>query len=160
MIIISKISCSSCGRIHERNYICNAKKKAKLDKSKKNRSREDNKMFSTSRWKKLSNRIKEDYNNIDLFSYYILGKIEFSQTVHHIVEFMQDEDLMFDEDNLIPLNNYTHLSIVHKLYKTKCKGEIQDLLRDMISSWWNEERELGSLRNKYNDIVREIGMNV
>lgn len=117
-------------------------------------------MFSTSKWKKLSKRVKENYNNIDLFSYYVLGRIQCSETVHHITEFMQDETLMFDEDNLISLSNYTHLSIVHKLYKTKVKKDIQDLLKDMIKSWWKEERVLGSFKDKFNEIVKNIGMNV
>ncbi|MBY6837841.1 hypothetical protein FDG50_11495 [Clostridium botulinum] len=157
---MGKVSCPVCGRIHDRNYICEAKKKAKLDKSKRDRSRLDNKVFSSSKWKKLRNRIVEDYNNIDLFSYYIFGKVEVAEVVHHIAEFMQDEELAFDEDNLIPLSNYTHLSIVHKLYKTKCKIQIQNMLRDMIKDWNEGNRELGSYKERYNKIVKEFGMNV
>ncbi|MCS6103584.1 hypothetical protein DWV12_07555 [Clostridium botulinum] len=149
-----------CGRIHDRNYICEAKRKAKLDKSRRDRTRLDNKVFSSREWKKVRATIIDDYNNIDLFSYYIFGKVEVAEVVHHVVEFMQDEELAFDEDNLIPLSNYTHLSIVHKLYKTKCKEQIQLMLRDMLKDYWNDKRELGSYRERYNKIVKEFGMNV
>ncbi len=155
---MGKVSCPVCGYIHDRAYECSAKKKAKLDKSRRDRSRLDNKVFSSGRWKKLRNRIVEDYNNIDIFSYYVFGKVVVCEVVHHIIEFMQDEELAFDEDNLIPLSNYTHLSIVHKLYKTKCKNEIQLMLKDMCKDWNEGKRELGSYKERYNNIVKEFGM--
>lgn len=158
---MSKISCSACGSIHDRNYECDAKKKAKLDKSRRDRNeRLDNKIFSSSKWKKLRKNIVEDYNNIDMFSFYVLGRVELSEVVHHIVEFMQDEELAYDYDNLIPLSNHTHLSIVHKLYKTNVKNEIQEMLRDICKDYWNDKRELGSYKERYNKIVKDFGMNV
>ncbi|WP_252242068.1 hypothetical protein [Clostridium sp. ZBS18] len=157
---MGKVSCPVCGRIHDRNYICEAKKKAKLDKSKRDRSRLDSKIYNSNKWRKLRDIVVDDYNSIDLFSYYIFGRVKVAETIHHIVEICECEDLAYDEDNLIPLSNYTHRSIVHKLYKTKCKSKIQGLLRDMIKDFWNDKKELGSYRERYNKIVKEFGMNI
>lgn len=160
MIIIGKISCSACGRIHDRNYECNAKKKAKLDKSRRDRERLDSKIYFTSRWKKTRQLIMEEYDNIDMFSYYVLGSIEVAEAVHHITEYIEDVDLAYDTDNLIPLTNHTHLSIVHKLYKTNKKNDIQDMLRDMLDDWNKGRKVLGSYKERYNKTVKELGMNV
>ncbi|SFC14802.1 hypothetical protein [Clostridium uliginosum] len=153
---MGKVSCSVCGRIHERNYICNAKKQRQLDKSKRDRERLDSKIYSTSRWRKLRNNVIEDYNNIDLFAYYIESRVEVAQTVHHIIEVMENIDLAYDTDNLIPLSNYTHRRIVHKLYKTKCKNYIVMMLNDMLDDWNKGNKELGSYKERYNKIVKEF----
>ncbi len=157
---MGKVSCPVCGRIHDRNYICEAKKKRQLDKSKRDRSRLDSKIYSSSKWKKLRDNIMDDYNSIDLFSYYIFGRVEVAETVHHIIEICEREDLAYDEDNLIPLSNYIHRQIVHKLYKTKCKEQIQLMLRDMLEDWNKGSKELGSYKERYNKIVKELGMNI
>lgn len=101
-----------------------------------------------------------DYDNIDLFSYYIFGSILVAEAVHHIVEYIENEDLAYDTDNLIPLTNHTHLSIVHKLYKTNCKKDIQLMLKDMLDDWNEGRRELGSYKLRFNMIVKEFGMNI
>ncbi|NFT93948.1 hypothetical protein FDF86_16600 [Clostridium botulinum] len=157
---MGKVSCPVCGHIHDRNYECSAKKQRQKEKSKRDRSRLDSKIYNSSKWKKLRDNVMDEYINIDLFSYYVFSKVEVAETVHHIVEICECEDLAYDEDNLIPLSNYTHRSIVHKLYKTKCKSEIQQLLRDMIKDFWNDKKELGSYKERYNNIVKEFGMNI
>lgn len=153
---ISKISCSVCGSIHNRNYECNAKRQAKADKSKRDRERLDNKLFSSSKWKKLRNMIMNEHDNIDLFSYYVFGKVQVASVVHHIIEALDDADLMYDWDNLISLSDYTHIKIVHMLYKTNKKEDIQNMLRDMINDWNNDKKELGSMKERYNKIVKDV----
>lgn len=157
---MGKVSCSVCGHIHDRNYICDAKKKVKLDKSRRDREREDSKIYFTSKWKKTRQLVMNEYDNIDLFSYYIFGKVEVAEACHHITEYIEDVDLAYDTDNLIPLSNHTHLSIVHKLYKTNVKKDIQDMLRDMLDDWNEGKKKLGSFKERYNLIVKEFGMNV
>lgn len=152
---MGKISCSACGSIHDRNYECDAKRKAKLDKSRRDRERADSKIYFTSRWKKTRLIVMEEYDNIDLFSYYILNQILVADAVHHITEYIEDVDLAYSYDNLIPLSNHTHLSIVHKLYKTNCKSEIQNMLRDMINDYQEGRRELGSFKERYEKIVKD-----
>ncbi|HBJ1649403.1 TPA: hypothetical protein LA457_000372 [Clostridium botulinum] len=149
-----------CGRIHDRAYECSAKKKAKLDKSRRDRSRLDNKIYSSNKWRKLRDNIMDDYNSIDLFSYYIFGRVEVAETVHHIVEICEDIDLAYDWDNLIPLSNYIHRPIVHKLYKTNVKNDIVIMLNDILEDWKKGNKELGSYRERYNKIVKELGMNI
>lgn len=152
---MSKISCSSCGKIHERNYICEAKRKAIADKRKRDRTREDNKLYNTDKWKKLRDNILEEYNKIDLFSYYVYGKIVKANCVHHIAEIVGDNEGAYDWDNLIPLSIHVHRNIIHMLYKTKCEKHIKDLLREMINDYSNNKKELGSYKDRFNEIAKD-----
>lgn len=152
---MAKISCVVCGRVHERNYMCDAKAKRKALKNKENRNRVDSKIYNTDRWKKLRDNIIDEFSSIDLYSYYVLGKAVQAQTVHHIVEICADIDMAYDWDNLIPLSNHTH-KIIHKLYKenNNIKKEIQILLLDMVSSWTKGDRSLGSYRERLDFIIQ------
>ncbi|AVK50662.1 hypothetical protein AXY43_23060 [Clostridium sp. MF28] len=154
---MSKVSCVACGRIHERNYICDAKKKAKLDKVAKNRDREDSKIYISNRWRQLRINILEDYNYICLFSYYVFSKIIQANELHHIVWLIDNIDLAFDADNIIPLEHNVHRSIIHN-YSNKSneiKNDIQNMLRDMISDWSNDRRDLGSYKERWENITKD-----
>lgn len=156
MVIISKISCSACGRIHERNYICDAKRKAKLEKSRRDRERLDNTYYNTNRWRKLRRQVLEEYNNTCLLSMYIDSKYIIANHVHHIEEVLGDDTGVYDWDNLIPLDQRVHRSIVHELYKTNCKKDIQQMLIDMINDYEKGNRELGSYKERYEKIIKDI----
>jgi len=104
VIIIGKISCSACGSIHERNYICDSKKKIKLDKSRRDRERLDNTYYNTNKWRKLRKQVIEEYDNICLWSMYIASKYIEANHVHHIEEVLGDDDGVYDWDNLCPLD--------------------------------------------------------
>ena len=155
---ISKISCPICGRVHDRSYVCEAKKRRKQERSKENNKRVDTKIYNSNKWKRLRDNILEEYNNIDLFSYYVYGKVVVADCVHHIEECLEVEDMAYDWDNLIPLCNYTHRRIVHKIYNNsiKIKKELQQMLIDMSEDWNKGNRELGSYKERFNNIVRDI----
>lgn len=156
MVIISKISCSACGSIHERNYICDAKKKAKLDKSRRDRERLDNVYYNTNKWRKLRRLVLDEYDNICLWSFFIEGKVIEANHIHHIDEILGDEDSVYDWDNLIPLDQRIHRSIVHELYKTNCKKDIQSMLREIIKDYDKGNRELGSYKERYEKIIKDV----
>lgn len=144
--------------IHDRNYICEAKIKKKIEKSKSNNNRTDAKIYNTTKWKKLRNYILEEYNNIDLFSYYVIGKVSIANNVHHIVEICDKQDIAYDWDNLIPLGEYTHKKIVHKIYKYNIdiKKELQQMLINILEDWNKGKRELGSYKERFNNIVKDV----
>lgn len=153
---IIKISCGTCGRIHDRNYICDAKKKAKADKSRRDRERIDNTYYNTSKWRKLRSKVLDEYDNICLWSFFIEGKAIEANHVHHIEEVLGDDTGVYDWDNLIPLDRYVHRNVVHELYKTDCKKQIQDMLIDMIKDYELGNRELGSYKERYEKIIKDV----
>lgn len=153
---MSKISCSVCGSIHERNYICDAKKKAKLDKSRRDRERLDNTYYNTSKWRKLRRLVIDEYDNICLWSFFVEGRVIEANHVHHIEEVLEDDTDVYDWDNLCPLDQHIHRSIVHELYKTNCKKDIQSMLRDMIKDYESGDRKLSKFKERHEKIVKEI----
>ncbi|MGN2369389.1 HNH endonuclease [Clostridium cagae] len=153
---MSKVSCSYCGRIHDRNYECIAKSKAKANKRLRDSKRIDNSIYNNSKWRKLRDDILDEYNNIDLFSYYVKGRIVSADCVHHIHEVIGDTEQAYEWDNLITLSNYVHRKIIHKLYKTKHKEQVQSMLKDMIDDWNKDNRKLESYKIRFNNIIDEI----
>jgi|GEM_PF-2559600 len=153
---MSKISCSACGSIHNRNYECDAKRQAKLDKGRRDRERLDNSYYNTSKWRKLRKQVLDEYNMICLWSFFIDSRVIGSNCVHHIEEVLGDNAGIYEWDNLIPLDQNIHLSIVHRLYKTNCKTEIQLMLKDMLSLWSENEKELGSMKQRYDKIIKDV----
>ena len=149
---MAKVSCPICGRIHDRNYICEAKKKRDIERSKDNNNRVDAKIYNTTKWKRLRDNILEEYSNIDLFSYYVIGKADIADNVHHIVEICDNQDMAYDWDNLIPLREHAHKKIVHKIYKynNEIKKELQQMLIDMLNDWSKGKRELRSYNERFN----------
>lgn len=138
--------------------MCEAKIKKQIEKSKSNNNRIDAKIYNSNKWKRLRDNILEEYNNIDLFSYYVYGKVIVADCVHHIAECLDNEDMAYDWDNLIPLCNYTHRRIVHRVYNIniEVKKQLQQMLSDMLDSWIEGNRDLGSYKERFNNIVRDV----
>lgn len=155
---ISKISCPICGRVHDKSYLCEAKKKRQQERSKENSKRVDTKIYNSNKWKRLRDNILEEYNNIDLFSYYVEGRVVVADCVHHIVEICDNQDMAYDWDNLMPLSLHKHRRIVHKIYnyRIELKKELQQMLVDMLEDWNKGNRELGSFKERFNNIVRDV----
>lgn len=144
--------------MHDRSYLCEAKKKRQQERSKENSKRVDTKIYNSNKWKRLRDNILEEYNNIDLFSYYVEGRVESADNVHHIVECLEVEDMAYDWDNLIPLSLYTHRRIVHRIYNIniEVKKQLQQMLSDMLDSWIEGNRDLGSYKERFNNIVKDV----
>ncbi|MFN1842439.1 HNH endonuclease [Clostridioides difficile] len=70
---------------------------------------------------------------MDLWDYYINKKITTANTVHHIIELSEDEELALEENNLITLSSKTHKKI-HTLYERDgiTKKETQAKLKEIL----------------------------
>ena len=93
-------SCSKCGRIHPRGYICN--------KGRINANTEESKLRSKYAWTKKAKQIKADAMGLcevcraqGLYTYDGLE-------VHHITKLSEDPGGLLDDDNLITLCVYHH----------------------------------------------------
>lgn len=142
--MVKKI-CNHCGRIYSGE--CECRKKNKKYTNTKS-------YYNNPRWKTLSKSIRErDYNQDRLAMYLSAVDIDDNEIkklkeflvlpgnvprmfdgliiVHHIIPADEDESLMYEPSNLISLKKDTH-EYIHKLYKTKNKKQIQELLRNAV----------------------------
>lgn len=97
-------SCSQCGKMHPRGYVCNVNKR-KWDN---NRSKES-KLRNTGAWHNKSKEIRERSNYLcavcmDMDNYYNYKNIE----VHHIRPIEKNPELLLDDKNLIALCPHHH----------------------------------------------------
>ncbi|WP_061334301.1 HNH endonuclease [Clostridium botulinum] len=151
MIDIALKKLCRCGKVIDYNKRMCDKCKNKYDKSKKEsykeykKNRKDNreqKFYSSKEWIIVRDIVRRKYNNICLYSYYILHEIKYVDYIHHIIELKEDWDKKLDKDNLIPLSDKVH-KIVHREYdrSAKDKKQMQELLRELKRKY---EKEFGT----------------
>ncbi|MBS5794935.1 MAG: HNH endonuclease [Clostridiales bacterium] len=77
--------------------------------------------------------IKNKFNYLDIYSYYVLGRVEKGEVVHHIVALDEDFSKRLSLSNLIYLTEKNHRNI-HNLMKKgpKEKEDVQQLLFHLI----------------------------
>lgn len=134
-ILARLISCSACGRVHSKGYVCSFKKKHRREKI---ANRMDTDIYATNHWRKVRAKILEGCNYICLYTLYKEGKVVKAECVHHITEILEDDSLAYEEDNLIALSNDKH-KLIHDLYKED-KKKVQNELRIFKDKWKNGER--------------------
>lgn len=101
-------SCGYCGRIHSTNIVCPKKPIRRHKASSKGDLR------NTYKWRKKRTDIKDRDTNVcqvcirkDYFN--PTGQYEFENLqVHHIEPYKDNEELFYDDDNLITLCIYHH----------------------------------------------------
>lgn len=72
---------------------------------------------------------------IDIYLYITEGKVVPADTVHHIIELMEDYSKRCDLDNLISISEATH-SMISKAYKDeRKKAQMQHTLRECIREY-------------------------
>ena len=100
-------------------------------------------MYHSSLWRRLCSEAKEHYNHMDIYSWYVLGRIEVGVIVHHIVPIKDDYEKRFDIGNLIYLTYENH-SLIHQIYSEspERKSQLQQELMGLIARW-NDEKSRG-----------------
>ncbi|MCE4883734.1 HNH endonuclease [Clostridioides difficile] len=124
----SEKACSECAK----KYVKSKKQSNKVYNS-KNRNKERDKFYNTKEWRETREYILEKNMYLDLWDYYINKKITTANTVHHIIELSEDEELSLEENNLVPLSSKTHKKI-HTLYEKNeiTKKETQSKLKEIL----------------------------
>lgn len=132
--------CSRCGNRIEYSQKCICSKK-----SIKNNYKNDleKKFYSSKNWQNIVEISKKRYNYLDIYSYYILGRIEEGEVVHHIVPLTENWNKKLDIKNLIFLTEKNHRTI-HNLMKKgfEDKANTQQLLYSLIERF-NKDFEKG-----------------
>ena len=91
--------------------------------------------YNSSEWKATRARVLARDTGIDIYLYITEGRVVPADTVHHIVELMEDYSKRCDLDNLISISEATH-SMISKAYKDEiANAQIQQTLRECISEY-------------------------
>lgn len=138
-VIIIKTTCKYCGIVNKPHKCPRVKEKWTRDNQ-----RVDKKIYRGTMWVRTRENVLHMYNYVCLWSLYVEGLIVSANTVHHIVELLEDESLAYEISNLIPLNEASHRTI-HELYK-KDKRKIQSLLRQMKKDYENNDKTMGKYK--------------
>ena len=93
------------------------------------------KLYHTSRWTRLQRTVMSRYNGLDQYAITQHQRVEYADTVHHIVPAEEDPGLFWDPDNLIPLSRHSH-DEVHVAYRAggQAKSDCQKLLQSLVRS--------------------------
>ena len=102
-------SCSYCHRIHDKSFVCNAKRQARaLIYQRYQKNSEESKLRNTSRWHNKSEQIRKDSRYLcsvcEDKGIYNYNELE----VHHIVPIKEDKSKLLDDSNLICLCRLHH----------------------------------------------------
>lgn len=117
--------CGQCGKRIPSGTTCECRKREYIG------PRGIYKLYHTQRWQKLRAAVMSRYDGIDQWALRHHGRIEYAETVHHIIPTVDDETMFFRESNLIPVSRASHDEI-HALYKTD-KVATQEELKQIIT---------------------------
>lgn len=110
--------CPRCGKRIPIGSQCKCVSRLKYKPCKSDKYNSEVKRFyHTAEWQKARAACIARCHGIDLYSFYVLRKIEYGQTAHHIVPLVEDYSQRLNLDNLIYLTESNH-RIIHELYKT------------------------------------------
>lgn len=90
-------------------------------------------------WEIVRERAIAHYTGVDIYSYYILNKIEYGHTVHHIIPLKDCWEKRTDKDNLIYLAESNH-QLLHKAMREGKYNETIELLQGLVKKF---EQEFG-----------------
>lgn len=82
--------------------------------------------YDTYEWKKARQQCRKKCFELDLYSYFVLHRIEYGRIVHHIIPLEDDYSLRTSQDNLIYLTDSNHMKI-HELYKKDFESTVETL---------------------------------
>lgn len=124
--------CVRCNTRLPYNAICSCKARYKTN-SDSYKDDKEKRFYKSKDWQNTTNIIKNKFNYLDIYSYYVLGQIEKGQVVHHIIALDEDFNKRLSLSNLVYLTEKNH-RIIHNLMKKsyKDKEEIQQLLFSLI----------------------------
>ena len=91
--------------------------------------------YNSAEWKSARARALARDANIDIYLYIMKGRIVAADTVHHIIELMEDYSKRCDLSNLISISESTH-SMISKAYKDSTKkAKMQQTLRECMQRY-------------------------
>lgn len=127
--------CTRCNKRIPAGSKCSCSQPEKRVYAKKDSTDKFVAFYNSAQWQRTRAEAKNRYNNLDLYSLYILKRIEQADTVHHIESVKEAYDKRFSIENLIPLTHRNH-QVIHRMME---EGEdVAGLLRKLKARYDKE----------------------
>lgn len=131
--------CSRCNKRILEGTKCECEKQRHKEYKKYRTDFKEQSFYSDPNWLVMKAKAKQRFKGMDIYSYYILGIVEYGQTVHHIETIKDNWDRRLDIDNLVYLTESNHRKL-HKLYDKDgyTKKETMDILYNLVKRFIEE----------------------
>ena len=131
-----------CNRCRQRLLTgtkCECVKERHKEYKKYRTDKKEQSFYCSGDWLSVKEKVKDRFKEVDIYSYYIKGKIEYGQTSHHIETLKDNWNRRLDIDNLIYLTEQNHQHI-HALYNQNnaVKFDTMTLLYELIERYCKE----------------------
>lgn len=115
--------------------------------------KKEQEFYNTKQWLQTKEIAKSKTHGIDVYEYYVNGRVISGETVHHIVEIKEDWNKKLLISNLIYLTNSNHM-YVHNMYNKsdKDKTKMQELLIELLDRF-NKEFKDGGIVSEWMNIL-------
>lgn len=131
--------CSYCGKRIRSGTVCECEKRRHKEydqvKDKKLKA-----FYSSSSWQMTRKQAIERYNHLDIISYFEDERIEYGETVHHIMPVKDDWERRYELDNLIYLTEQHHQR-VHEEMRAGRYDDVQQYLYSLVAKWKEEMKQ-------------------
>lgn len=132
--------CTRCGKKLPIGTKCECMKARHKEYDRTSRDSARSAFYKSKEWQILREQAMEMYGGIDIYSYYVLGKIEKADMVHHIVPIEEDWNKRNDIDNLIPNTNSNHEKFHYRMKNGEHDKVIEELL-ELKERWRRDNNE-------------------
>lgn len=131
-----------CGRCRKRmqvGTICQCQNKRYKEEDRYKKDTREKQFYSSGHWTMMRDKVRAKYKGLDIYSYYVLGTIEYGQTVHHIETIKDNWDRRLDITNLIYLTESNH----RRLHQRMENGEEEEVMRELyiLIKRFNDDNE-------------------
>ena len=99
--------------------------------------------YNSTEWKTVRAKVIARDASIDIYLYITDNRIVPANTVHHIVELMEDYSKRCDMDNLISVSEETHNMISREYKDATRKAAVQQVLKECMLEY--KKKMIGSL---------------
>ena len=131
--------CSRCGKRMPAGAICGCQKRRYQEEDKYTKDDKYKLFYKSRSWNRARDIAIDFYGGLDIYSLYVLGRMEYGQTVHHIIPLKECWERRTDVSNLIYLTESNH-QIIHNIMiqgETQ-KQEVISLLLSLVERYRQE----------------------
>lgn len=132
--------CTRCGKRLPSGTQCECIKLRHKEYDRTTRNKTKSAFYKSREWQVVRAEAMELYVGNDMYSYYMLGKVEQADMVHHIVPISDDWESRLDIGNMIPLTYSNH----EKLHYRMEHGEHDNVIAELkeVQERWRKDNEL------------------
>lgn len=113
--------CDKCRKQLPSGTKCDCVKMRHKEYDRYARDKNSDSFYHSKEWKRMKQVVVKKYFSLDIYSYYILGKMEYGEIVHHITPVKEDWNARLAEDNLVFLTSANH-NIIHRMLEKDPNG--------------------------------------